>query len=92
MTANDPAFDPHLTRDLAELDRRLTNIESTSAVIVVTVDAGGLAWDAGNPNYIDPALASAWTELRLTGTPTGDAIYRACRDAGAVYIWKPQAT
>lgn len=71
-----------------EINRRLSQLEHRATTTVLApVDAGGVAWTAGNSAWIDPTTQPEWAELRVRNTPNGSEIWRNMANAAGVLEW-----
>ena len=83
---------PTAYRDTSAMLLRIRELERRTAAVVAEVDAGGAAWTAANPSWIDPATVLPWLELRVTNDAGTEAhIYRACPDSTG-QVWRKSTT
>ena len=81
---------PNLLRDFRDVLRRLTTLErSAPGIVIDDVAAGGAPWTSASGTWIDPTSVPLYTQVRVTGTPTGDRLFIVVRDSGGVADWQP---
>ena len=82
----DPIHRPNQARTEHDLKQRLTALELRGVTAVVTINAGGSAWNTSNSQWEPATGYPEFTELRVIDTPVGSQIWRAVND-GADLIW-----
>ncbi len=59
--------------------------------LIASVDAGGLAWNSFNPNWIDPAVTTEFTQLHVSNSNLGSQVWYRLTTAQSDAVWTQSA-